>query len=88
MSSKRRLVLIAIWGVALAAYVSGYFMLPDYTTSAPFGTRYFKFPAHGLKRVYAPMGWIESRFSGRKVVLWGPDDDRSEPLVIEPGALW
>jgi hypothetical protein len=89
MSRKRRMVLIVIWGATLALYVSGYFMLPDYTASAPFGARYFKFPDHGLNRVYAPMGWLECKFSGRKVVLSGPDADPwSEDLVFEPGALW
>ncbi len=86
MKRKRRWISLIVCALVIAAYVSGYFVLPHYADLA-FGVRSRRFPVRGLSRIYTALAWLECKFSGRSVALWGPDPGQ-DVVEFDPGALW
>jgi hypothetical protein len=82
---RRRLRIAAGAALLLALYVGGYFLLPNFGQIVPFMIRYRRFPAAGLPRIYAPLGWIECKVTGQTVCLGDPNMRNVE---FDPGALW
>ena len=82
---RRRLRIAAGAALMLALYVGGYFLLPKSVEISPFMIRFRQFPAAGLPRIYAPLGWIECKVTRQTVCLADPNLRNVE---FDPGALW